>query len=832
MYAIPVGAGQETIVSTRDGCFMDAAEVASSLQLCEKVGEEWINTCYFQVATKDLKNPQCDELEPIGGIALANGCWIWAAQWGGNSAFCNRLRATGTSEDAQMELNANMGACRAGAAVMPSTPECGYRGYTTEPLEEAPSPEVCNDNKDNDADGDKDCADSDCAGDTKCAFKVSGTVSTGAGRPLSEVKISLRGSDGKEIVSGYTDASGAFSLDYSAKAASLGIPGSPYGAYLRISLEDQDGDFKIMWGYGRINQLYSIDTAEFSLPTEQIVGLDLMRSNILLGEKSKVPGPNWDTHWDAAHSYYNAKRFFDFARSKLGYGFGGAGSTLPISIYIYSPETGGAFYMPPYGGNAGGVYIAPYYSRQDNAECPENCLWHELFHFTMYNKYGSWAPENSPYQNHAGFKNNNTGDSYEEAFAEFWPNILSLELDGDAQHIYGNTWNMELDYNPWTKEGTNEEFAMSTLLWDMFDPNEDKGEKLSVPYTDLWNVLMSQCRLGFKDIYDALKAKWPAKSGEIDELFVAHGIFKDTNPGNGKYDNGEPFWDKNQDGIRQSNEEYVDIGTPDDLLLRPHQVYTPGEEIGTASSYNRTTRTNKPLEEDSFVKVGVTSNGAAVDDALLKVSYSFSNPSLNYVSYGVIDNETGYVYVEIPPDEYQMTASITADNYEGSQPLSVTPDDYYAAKSAGMGYIESGTIAAGAKKSNYCNNDRICQSVESPGCADCASLTGAAADQPPGGTSGGQQTGGGTATPGQKPTVSGSPDTAMILVIVVIVIVIIAVIAAVALSSRKKGGKPSQKAAPQNVVVQYQAAGQIAICPRCGAQVPGDFCPACGARVK
>lgn len=651
------------------------------------------------------------------------------------------------------------------------------------------SAEICGNTLDDDGDGKPDCMDDECATDASCIFKVTGFVRTGDGKPLAKVKVALDDLDDNDIVVGYTDASGGFTLDYSAQAQSLGVPEEAASAYLRVYLEDQDNQFQVFWDWQGANTGYSLTSAYFGLPADEVFDFTLKRNNPLFDEDSKIVNPNWDSHWDAGNTYYEAKRFFDFARTKLGYGFNGGGNQMPLPIYIYSDETTGAFYSPNHRG--GGVFLGPWSSKHDNTECPENCIWHELLHFTMYNKYGAWSSYGSKGKNHEGFKNNNTGDSYEEGFAEFWPNILSLELDGDAEHIYAGVWNVELNYNPWVKEGKYEEFALASLLWDMCDSNKDKGEELSVPYRELWDVLMGQRLQSFKEVYDAIKAKWPAKSAEIDDLFVAHGIFKDTNQGNGRYDEGEPYWDEDPDGNgplppngkRDANEEFIDIGTPDDGILRPHHVYTPGEEIGTASNYNRTTRTNKPLDRDSFVAVDVLSNGDFVNDAVFKVSYSFSDPSYNYVSYGV--SQLGReVYVEIPPEEYGMTATITADSYEGGTAITVTPDEYYVAKAAGEPYITSAIISAGARKADYCNADGICQTAESPSCGDCTlpplpkTVVQPPVTQPPAGQP--------TLPTQQTANQQASDNSAVGIVLALVLVLVIIIIAIVALVSRKK----------------------------------------------
>ena len=125
---------------------------------------------------------------------------------------------------------------------------------------------------------------------------------------------------------------------------------------------------------------------------------------------------------------------------------------------------------------------------------------------------------------------------------------------------------------------------------------------------------------------------------DINEVFVAHGFFKDTNKGNGKYDLHEPYWDEDPDGK------------------------------------------------------GSLPNGKW---------------------------DKGEVYVEIPPEDYDVTATVTIDNYGGGSSITVTPNDDYSPNTPGQGYMKQGTIAVGAKKAGYCNNNGYCEATEADSCGDC-----------------------------------------------------------------------------------------------------------------
>ena len=60
-------------------------------------------------------------------------------------------------------------------------------------------------------------------------------------------------------------------------------------------------------------------------------------------------------------------------------------------------------------------------------------------------------------------------------------------------------------------------------------------------YDTHWDALMSKRLVNMEEVYAELQKKWPGKAADINEVFVAHGFFKDTNKGNGKYDLHEPY---------------------------------------------------------------------------------------------------------------------------------------------------------------------------------------------------------------------------------------------------------------------------------------------------
>ncbi|MBU0761949.1 MAG: hypothetical protein KKD39_02895, partial [Candidatus Altiarchaeota archaeon] len=566
-----------------------------------------------------------------------------------------------------------------------------------------------------------DCDDASyCSGDPKCKYVVSGKVVDGFGHPMKYVYVGLviGGESSKSTwASNFTDEKGVFEIDYTNYMVNYlqnrkpGDPDRKHAGFFNIVLHDKDERFQILYDYGKVGSLFYVTTKEFEFPSKSNYLIWLNENDPYINDYTGKPYSP-EVIWGASYNYYLLEKVFTFVKDEFGFKFQGSGNSMPLKAYIYSGETNTAFYSPSRRG--GGIFMSPVDSRHDNTQNPENGIWHEFFHACMYNQYGSWSSYGSVGENHAGFKNENTGDSFEEAFAEFWPNIVSKKLDGDDAGIYAGIWNMELNYKSWTRQGFDEEFSFASMLWDLTDDKSDSGDDIQVDYHDLWTVLMSKPHRNMKSVYDSLVAKWPKKKSEIDGIFVSHGLFKDTGEGNGKYDVGEPFWDVNNNYGWDIGESFIDVGTPESFkvlsyVFGPYQVYNPGNDtIGTPSNYERPNRINKPLNHDSYVSLNVLSNSKKVDDGIYKIKYKFKDSSLDYETYGYVDPDAGKVYVELPPGEYEATAQVSVDNYEDSGITEVSLKDYYSPETAGRGYMKSATLYVGEKKENYCRSDLDC----------------------------------------------------------------------------------------------------------------------------
>ncbi len=159
------------------------------------------------------------------------------------------------------------------------------------------------------------------------------------------------------------------------------------------------------------------------------------------------------------------------------------------------------------------------------------------------------------------------------------------------------------------------------------DPDDDN---VDLELKQVWDIIKRPHK-DFTSFYESLKG--------ADEIFIAHGFFLETSEGNGKYDEGEPFQDKDRDKKRGSTEIYADLGD---------MIYEMGEKVGTASDSGRKERrTSEPLEGE-----------------YVKVNPEVPSFKIEYVIYG-----KDYFGLKIPSETY----TISATNHDGLIYVPVSP---------------------------------------------------------------------------------------------------------------------------------------------------------------
>jgi hypothetical protein len=352
--------------------------------------------------------------------------------------------------------------------------------------------------------------------------------------------------------------------------------------------------------------------------------------------------------------YYHFHESVDFALTKLN---ANIDYKLPVEVWVGNNNSK-TLYSP----DNSEILISMSDSTYSSSNRPKNREYHEFAHHIMYSEYGSWPAGrlNADVKNHDGFLNPNTGDSYLEGFAEFMALAISKENGDKTPEIYASFGSMENNYKPWDSKGYAEELAVASLLWDLYDSKNERGDSVTLSLEDIWKVIKVN-RKDFYEYYSAFKQQYPNQN--IDELFISHGFFADTDLGNKKRDSFEGFKDGNSNKAYDIGEFFADYSADSIALLK----YTKGMIIGRAANYDRINRTSAVRLDNAYIRVA----NPEVRWYIVKVDYSDS--SLEDYSYAV-DVRDGLIYVQPLPSGYDARITITPESqdYTAEQPYSVS----------------------------------------------------------------------------------------------------------------------------------------------------------------
>jgi hypothetical protein len=331
---------------------------------------------------------------------------------------------------------------------------------------------------------------------------------------------------------------------------------------------------------------------------------------------------------------------------------------LPVKVLVGNTE-GKTLYSP----SDARILISRNDAGYSNSNRPKNREYHEFAHHLMYATYGGWTNGSkvSGSINHNGFLNPNTGDSYEEGFAEFIAMAISDKY-GDSNpadgvtkpEIYASFGSLENNYRPWDSRGYLEEFAVASLLWDLYDSNNEEGDSITMSLENIWSVLKVQ-RNDFYDYYLAFKQANPSKTADIDRLFIEHGFFADTTEGNGVLDSFEGFIDANKNNAYDIGEHFFDLGC---LNSTSEIQYRRGMIVGRAANYERLNRSTAVRLDGAYLKV----SDRELKQYLVKVHYTEPGRGDDY-EY-VVDLRDGLLYVQPLPGNVHADISITPYSVE------------------------------------------------------------------------------------------------------------------------------------------------------------------------
>ncbi|GEM_PF-3162695 len=203
------------------------------------------------------------------------------------------------------------------------------------------------------------------------------------------------------------------------------------------------------------------------------------------------------------------------------------------------------------------ICLEPQYCGDNDSSRFTHC--HEFGHYVMYTAFGmSWPSgaggegetKNVP---HGGYVNDDTADSFMEAFATYFACLVAKHKDqpDKAPEKMGDLGDIQDEWKTFENEGLREEFAFAAFYWDL-------TRKVEIPYTEVCAILLGK-KETFWQYYETFEKNYAKKEKLIKAMTVLHGIYCITLDGNHKYDSGEPYRDVNKSGAWDQGEYYVDF---------------------------------------------------------------------------------------------------------------------------------------------------------------------------------------------------------------------------------------------------------------------------------
>ncbi|MCC6170361.1 MAG: PD40 domain-containing protein [Caldilineaceae bacterium] len=440
---------------------------------------------------------------------------------------------------------------------------------------------------------------------------------------------------------------------------------------IQVSLRDAYGRSSVRWGPNEWEVFAR--TQSFSVESSQtkVVNVDFGDTKL---EAGPIPVELLD---DLAVIYRHTMEVNSFVREKLA-----LPSFVPVaSIWAFQPDDtplnpfdDGASYAPSdqaitIRGEKASKLLPVTHGRPMNRE------WHENFHHLMNMAIG--YPPGAGINNHGGFSNPTSSDSWAEGWAEFWSCVLWDSLGYPDPHLY--RWkqavpSFEDNWEVWDKLIFNiksdigqsmEEYAVASLLWDMYDPKESQdNDNIDLSLKALWNVIghttpendlsdMRDVYLAFRQASLINEDGSPVEVADIDQIFISHGFYADTD----------------------------------------NHRWESGEEVGWAG---KDARRNTPEIPSAYLKINVVNQDHnPVQSSVLQVEMRYENSYYDY-SYIVdlVDGPGEMVFFAPPPTRTLVAANLTViHNGNESAPVTITNSTYWnKVANSNTGYAEELTF--------------------------------------------------------------------------------------------------------------------------------------------
>ena len=299
--------------------------------------------------------------------------------------------------------------------------------------------------------------------------------------------------------------------------------------------------------------------------------------------------------------------------------------------------------------------------------------YHEYSHHIMNCVYGKipQGPADAQVQeiNHAGYTNPSTTDSFVEGFAVFMPEVIKDKLGIPNAGVDTKHGSIEENRLAWGAQGYDELFAAAGILWDLYDGVDARdGDTVQLTLEQIWKVLKNKYHENMQTVYQEFVRTCPDQQEGIDQIFVNHGFFADTDKGNDTCDPNEPAR-RDDDGTVSY---FVDIADPVvwDEKKADGQTTDEKEIVGQATNYQRPDRYYPPPKPGHFVKT-------SGNYPFYKITVAFADhPYLNQELY--VEQQDGLIAIAVPPEQYQATIRIegSGDKITTEAPLIFTNQEF------------------------------------------------------------------------------------------------------------------------------------------------------------
>ncbi|MFC2162259.1 VOC family protein [Candidatus Altiarchaeota archaeon] len=496
--------------------------------------------------------------------------------------------------------------------------------------------------------------------------KLTGKITDGFGHPLKHVRVDLNYDGSYEQT--FADENGSY--EFKLKNPPSGKDARLYVKLMYAKNKDPGTVF-----FRITNQKESVWIMKVvTIKTTGDLRQDFDLADGLSGNNNHFGHPDPEDIRHFSIMYHHMTEALEFYKDVLGWN---VKYKLPVDVitFLDDPE----YPSTAYSTTNGDIIIHLEDSHWNDTDRPMNREWHEFGHHAMFSQYGkmpdsegdtgNYTPDTDPddplaaieatvvSENHGGYLNPSTDDSYVEGFAEFGSLMIAEYYGYPNPSVYASFGNLEATHKAWDKLGKHEELAVAAVLWDMNDIIND--DMMYMNRTQIYGLLKPY-RKDFTEVYKAFITKYPTQKEFIDPIFIKQGFYIDTTNGDLVRQSREPYDDSNYNDKYDTGDYFLDY--PETWRYKENMT------VGSASNYQRPGRTNVVRLPGHYVKVSNTI-------PFYKVKIVFPD-NHDYDFETLTENRDGLVYVPVPAGFHNAEVTVTADGVKTGSPLKINSREF------------------------------------------------------------------------------------------------------------------------------------------------------------